>query len=283
MNKIGENQVDDVLGSFEYDSAGQEESDVTRKKERQDSHIFLFRDYYNIRTYDGVLNTSFLEPQKNTFGCRKRWQEEHVVSLTTFDRGAFQKLRSENDKAQFLVNFFNRERYSKAKRERYIINYFAHQSFYNEEMMEEFLTKYFAIENYTKEERTRFSAKCYTNEQVASLDTQELEKYTNLGEEYNMSSLIYTIEEHLESGEQLIIAEGKSKESQAVIDYLKYLELERQIINLQQQVMALGSEEETLNQEIISLQKKLRGIKTQRTTLQQQQKDLQEIQDELLK
>ena len=62
------------------------------------------------------------------------------------------------------------------------------------------------------------------------------------------------LKEYLESGEELVIAEGKTKEAQSVIDYLRYLELERQIINLQQQGVDLSNEEKSVNAEIISLQ-----------------------------
>ena len=90
-----------------------------------------------------------------------------------------------------------------------------------------------------------------------------------------------TIEDCLADGEELIIDESKSIESQIVIDYLKYLELEGQIINLLQQGAVLDKEADAVNQKIISLIQELDGLKNQYTALQNQQKDLQSRQNKL--
>ena len=226
MNKIGENQCKDILDSFAWDSTGYEESSGIRAREREDSHVFYFRDWFNIVTARGLREGRCFRIYENC-GFRKRdlFDEPGIISLCArdLDDNGYRKV-SEN-----------------------------------------------------------------RSNHVKKTVKKQVKKQTYLGEEHARESLYDTIEECLESGEELVIAEGKTKEAQAVLDYLKYLELGRQIMNLRQQSVDLSNEEQQIIQEIISLQNKISGLKTQQTTLQEkqkglqaQQKELQESQDELL-
>lgn len=231
MNKIGENQCRDILGSFAWDSTGYEESSGIRAREREDSHVFYFRDWFNMVSDRGLREGRCFKIYENSVP-RDLFVEYGNVSLCekAWDSGIAGRI---------------------ARCE------------YGDRMRKEW-------------EEKRLIAK-------------QIKKQTYLGEEHARESLYDTIEECLASGEELIIDEGKSKEAQTVIDYLKYLELERKIINLQQQCVDLSDEEKSVNAEIISLQDKITGLRTQQTTLQEkqkglqaQQKELQESQDELL-
>ena len=231
MNKIGENQCKDILDSFAWDSTGYEESSGIRAREREDSHVFYFRDWFNIVTARGLREGRVLQIYANSVK-RTVFQEDGNVSLCakSWDEGVY-------------------GRSARCK--------------YGDRMRKEWEEKH--------------------------LIAKQIKKQTYLGEEHARESLYDTIEECLASGEELVIAYGKSKEAQAVIDYLRYLELERQIINLQQQCVDLSNEEKSVNAEIISLQDKITGLRTQQTILQEkqkglqaQQKELQESQDELL-
>ena len=167
MNKIGEEQCEDILSSFGWDSTGHEETNITRKKERADSHIFFFRDWFNIMTARGLGEARGFKQYKNSFSeKRNKFSEDGDVSLRCFDRQGFYALHSEREKAQFFAKFFARERYTREKRERCLANYFIVEK-YSEEQMKEFLVKYFFIEKYSKEEGKQFLAKYYDREQSA--------------------------------------------------------------------------------------------------------------------
>jgi len=314
MNKIGENQCKDILDSFAWDSTGYEESSGIRAREREDSHVFYFRDWFNIVTKQGwIAERHRLRTYQRGFGPNiNKIDEPGNVSLCLFDRERLASLLWE-DQPRYWSDFFDHQKYTRKQREDVLLDYITSLG-YSNSLLKEFLDKYFVIEMYSKKDSEQFLAKCYErNERIYSekqqfkandvkkseiltkssieerLIAKQIKKQTYLGEEHARESLYGTIEECLASGEELIIDEGKSKEAQTVIDYLKYLEIERKIINLQQQCVDLSDEEKSVNAEIISLQDKITGLRTQQTTLQEkqkglqaQQKELQESQDELL-
>ena len=223
MNKIGDNQCKDILDSFAWDSTGYDESPGIRARERKDSHVFYFRDWFNIvsdrglregrcfKIYENSVRRNLFVEYGNVSLCAKSWDKAIAGRIARCEYG--DRMRKEWEEKRLIA--------------------------------------------------------------------KQIKKQTYLGEEHARESLYDTIEECLANGEELVIAEGKSKEAQAVIDYLRYLELERQIINLQQQGVDLSNEEKSVNAEIISLQDKITGLRTQQTTLQEKQKGLQEQQKEL--
>lgn len=82
MNTIGCKQCDDVLNSFTWDSTGHPETNVTRKKERADSHIFYFRDWFNIMTARGLGEARCYKIYMNSFpGARGKFDEDGDISL----------------------------------------------------------------------------------------------------------------------------------------------------------------------------------------------------------
>ena len=163
MNKIGENQCKDILGSFAWDSTGYEESPGIKARERKDSHVFYFRDWFNIVTDRGLREGRVLQIYANSVK-RTVFQENGNVSLCAKSWGSGIDGRIERCKD---------------------------------------------VDRMRKEwEEKRLIAK-------------QIKKQTYLGEEHALESLYDTIEECLAGGEELVIAEGKSKEAQAVIDYLR--------------------------------------------------------------
>lgn len=82
MNKIGKKQNEDILDSFSWDSTGHEESNVIRKKERADSHIFYFRDWFNIMTARGLREGRCYRIYENSFSREiSKFDEDGNVSL----------------------------------------------------------------------------------------------------------------------------------------------------------------------------------------------------------
>ena len=81
MNKIGENQCNDILNSFAWDSTGHKESRYIRALERQDSHIFYFRDWFNIMTGRGLQEGRIFRIYQNSNRSRNLFDEYGRVSL----------------------------------------------------------------------------------------------------------------------------------------------------------------------------------------------------------
>ena len=82
MNSIGDTQCSDILDSFFWDSTGHQESNITRKKERADSHIFYFRDWFNIMTSHGTGKCRYFRIYENSFSRRRsKLDEGGYVSL----------------------------------------------------------------------------------------------------------------------------------------------------------------------------------------------------------
>lgn len=82
MNTIGDKQCCDILDSFSWDSTGHEENNITRKKERADSHIFYFRDWFNIMTARGLREGRCYRIYENSFSRkRNKFDEDGNVSL----------------------------------------------------------------------------------------------------------------------------------------------------------------------------------------------------------
>ena len=87
MNKIGINQCKDILDSFAWDSTGYEDCRGIRAREREDSHIFYFRDWFNIVTDRGLREGRCFKIYENSaprdlfveYGnvslCAKSWGE----------------------------------------------------------------------------------------------------------------------------------------------------------------------------------------------------------------
>ena len=87
MNTIGSTQCTDILDSFLWDSTGLEESNFTRKKERQDSHIFFFRDWFQIMTSRGNGMCRLFRIYTNSFSRRRsKFDEDGNVSLCAIIR-----------------------------------------------------------------------------------------------------------------------------------------------------------------------------------------------------
>lgn len=86
MNKIGENQCKDILDSFGWDSTGYEESSGVRAREREDSHIFYFRDWFNIVTARGLRAGRCYKIYENSFAPKRDlFTEDGIVSLCAKD------------------------------------------------------------------------------------------------------------------------------------------------------------------------------------------------------
>jgi hypothetical protein len=91
MNKIGKNQCQDILDSFAWDSTGYEESRGIRAREREDSHIFYFRDWFNIVTARGLREGRCFQNYKNSFSEKKnKFREPGCVSLCPRVREPFE-------------------------------------------------------------------------------------------------------------------------------------------------------------------------------------------------
>lgn len=82
MNTIADKQCCDILDSFSWDSTDHEEDNITRKKERADSHIFYFRDWFNIMTARGLGEGRCFRIYENSFSRkRNKFDEDGNVSL----------------------------------------------------------------------------------------------------------------------------------------------------------------------------------------------------------
>jgi hypothetical protein len=82
MNTIGKKQCEDILSSFAWDSTGYEESSGIRARERKDSHIFYFRDWFNIVTDRGLREGRRFRIYENSFSWKRdKSDEDGCVSL----------------------------------------------------------------------------------------------------------------------------------------------------------------------------------------------------------
>lgn len=91
MNIIGEKQCEDILSSFAWDSTGYEESSGIRARERKDSHIFYFRDWFNIVTARGLREGRCFRIYENSFSRkRNKFDEDGCVSLCARTRNKFE-------------------------------------------------------------------------------------------------------------------------------------------------------------------------------------------------
>lgn len=239
MNKIGINQCKDILDSFAWDSTGYEESSGVRAREREDSHIFYFRDWFNIVTARGLREGRCFNQNTNSFSCkRNKFDEDGDVSLCSKVR----KVMFDNCSAGSSQN---------------------------------------------KKAKSKSSAKSSKKERLIA---KEVKKCTNLGKEYNQTSLYDTIEDCLQNGEHLIIEPSKQAQADAVVNYLKYLNLEQRIIAFRIQELELKKEESAvqdeislLKQQLTLLEEKHRAKQQERSNLQQEENKLQQEQDNLLR
>ena len=91
MNKIGQSQVNDILDSFVSDSSGYQESNLIRARERRDSHIFYFRDWYKIVTKEGARESRGFKIYMNSFSWKRtRFDEYGRVSLRPIKRNKYE-------------------------------------------------------------------------------------------------------------------------------------------------------------------------------------------------
>lgn len=91
MNKIGESQCSDILDSFVSDSSGLQETSNVRAWERRDSHIFYFRDWYNIVTPQGLQESRGFRIYENSFSRkRNRFDEGGRISLRPNKRNKYE-------------------------------------------------------------------------------------------------------------------------------------------------------------------------------------------------
>ena len=91
MNKIGKEQCEDILNSFASDSAGMQETSNVRARERRDSHIFYFRDWYNILTVRGLQVSRCYRIYENSFSRkRNRFDEGGRISLRANKRNKYE-------------------------------------------------------------------------------------------------------------------------------------------------------------------------------------------------
>ena len=161
MNKIGINQCKDILDSFAWDSTGYEESAGIRAREREDSHVFYFRDWFNIVTGKGLRAGRCFRIYENSFS--RKWT---------------------------------------------ILDEYANVSF-SEAWDEDFAGRYERCkhgERIRKAEEKRLLLEQIEKEQLIA---KEVKKYTNLGKEYNQTSLYDTIQDCLDNGEELIVEPSK--------------------------------------------------------------------------
>ena len=214
MNEIGTKQCDDILNSFTWDSTGHPETNVVRKKERADSHIFFFRDWFNIMTARGLGAGRFYKIYDNTFGARGKFEEDGNVSLCDFDRHEYAEAcspkRPKVDRKLFLADYyvyknsaqyFDIEGYKKLKTKQERIKFLNKY----EDMGMILVPKDLVV--YEKDEYGVLVPKGVIKEE--RLIAKEVKKCTNYGEEYNQTSLYDTIEDCLANGENLVVEPSK--------------------------------------------------------------------------
>lgn len=91
MNYIGQRQCEDILNSFAWDSTGYEESAGIRAREREDSHVFYLRDWFNIVTARGLRKGRCYRIYQNSFSeKRDKFDEDGCVSLCANTRDMFE-------------------------------------------------------------------------------------------------------------------------------------------------------------------------------------------------
>jgi len=298
MNKIGENQCRDILDSFAWDSTGYKESAGIRAREREDSHIFYFRDWFNIVTGNGLREGRIMKIYQNTFGSRTKNEEDANVILccNPFDFDTYyilcrEKSREERKKrllAEYYIRgifspgYFDVQGYKQCKTYADTINFLDNY----EDVDRALVPKDLVI--YEKDRHGELIPKGVVKDE--RLIAKQVRRCTNLGEDYNRESLYDTVEDYLQNGEDLVIEPSKQSQADAVVDYLKYLNLEQRIIQLHAQGLELKTEENALQDEISSLKQKLqllqekhRTKQQERSNLQQEENKLQQEQDNLLR
>lgn len=161
MNKIGEKQIEDILNSFFWDSTGYPESSGIRAREREDSHIFYNRDWFNIVTAKGWREeTNRLRTYQRGFAPKlNKFDELGRVSLCDFSRQSFEETPWK-ERPQYLAKLFDLQKYTREQREQYLLNYCTSNHWPNS-AIKKFLDIYFDIEVYSGKEREQFLAKCY--------------------------------------------------------------------------------------------------------------------------
>ena len=91
MNRIGAGQCDGILDSFAADSSGLEETSNVRARERRDSHIFYFRDWYNIMIARGLREGRYRRIYENSFSRKlSRFDESGRISLCAKHRPKYE-------------------------------------------------------------------------------------------------------------------------------------------------------------------------------------------------
>ena len=211
MNKIAINQCLDILDSFAWDSTGYEESSDVRARERQDSHIFYFRDWFNIVTDKGLRDGRCFQIYKNSFSENMdKFREPGCVSLCIIEREMFKD---------------------------------------------------------DEPERRAIAEKEKQAEKKKRLQLKKLE---------NTESLLNTIEECLESGENIIFVKGKEEDAQRLVDYFNYLEIEKRLNSAYNKGQDLSGKKQVLDKKITALENELSQIALQVLDLQEQLRKLQE-------
>ena len=84
MNNLAKNQIEDIMNSFDVDSSGLLQTSVVRARERRMSHIFFFRDWYNIMTIQGLNLSRAYKIYDNTFGKRNVFIEPGRINMTPY-------------------------------------------------------------------------------------------------------------------------------------------------------------------------------------------------------
>ena len=91
MNKLCKKQCEDILDSFASDSSGLPETNYVRALERKDSHVFFFRDWYNIMTVRGLQESKCFRIYENSFSRkRNRFDEGGCISLCAHKRNKYE-------------------------------------------------------------------------------------------------------------------------------------------------------------------------------------------------
>lgn len=235
MNTIAKNQCLDILSSFAWDSTGYEESSDIRAREREDSHIFYFRDWFNIVTDRGLREGRCFGIYRNGFAPKRdKFTEDGCVSLCWLSR-------------EFLESDETREKRRIEAEER----------------------------GMSAEERKRRAEKRKQAEEEKRKQAEN-EKLLQLKKLENTESLLDTIDECLQSGENLIFIKGKEEDAQKLVDYFNYLEIEKRLNSVYNKGQDLSGKKQALDKKITTLENELSQISLQVLDLQEQLRKLQE-------
>lgn len=214
MNTIAKKQCLDILSSFAWDSTGYEESSGIRAREREDSHVFYFRDWFNIVTARGLREGRCYKIYQNGFAPKRdKFTEDGCVSLCAKTRDLFEVSEDHFEDSE------------------------------------------------DKEEKRKQAEK---------------EKLLQLKKLENTESLLDTIDECLQSGENLIFIKGKEEDAQKLVDYFNYLEIEKRLNSMYNKGQDLSAKKQALDKKITTLENELSQISLQVLDLQEQLRKLQE-------